>query len=271
MTRSAVKVPLSTSRVCTKTGLAITAGPVHSYRIARQSFGPLSPRLRPDGGDASEWSRYDTPGRTLYSATDKLTTFMEMLAPYRTIVHENRRALQPVADVMGIALDDLWSQIVREWDEDGKMKASWLPRTFREGRSMFTLRFPAGSWIDITAIDTISAIHELFDGEFPTSEGTLREPLTLSHLTGDDRILTTAIATMLRNDVELDDGSLPLGIRFTSKHGHPAGKSEHCWAYWMRNVDSGLTEPTEVLGEEAIEEDDRDLTSAQRHCKIKVR
>lgn len=46
--------------------------------------------------------------------------------------------------------------------------------------------------------------------------------MTLAHLTGDDRVLTTAIATALRDDVTLDDGTLPLGIRFLSKHGHPS-------------------------------------------------
>lgn len=196
---------------------------------------------------------------------------MEMLAPYRTVVQDERRALQPVANAMGTPLDELWEQVVAEWDEDGKMKASWLPRAFREGRGMYTLNFPAGSWVDITAIETISAIHDMFDGEIPSETGVLQGPLTLSHLAGDDRILTTSIATMLRNNVELDDGSLPLGIRLASKHGQPAGRSEHCWAYWMRNVDAGLAEPTKVVAANSIEEHDRDLVSAQRYCKIKVR
>lgn len=196
---------------------------------------------------------------------------MEMLAPYRTTVQDERRALQPVADAMSIPLDELWDQVVAEWDEDGKMNASWLPRAFREGRGIYTLNFPAGSWVDISAIETISALQDVFDGEIPSKTGVLQGALTLSHLMGEDRILTTSIATMLRNNVELDDGSLPLGIRFISKHGQPAGRSEHCWAYWMRNVDAGLAEPTKVLAENSIEGHDPDLVVAQRYCKIKVR
>lgn len=42
------------------------------------------------------------------------------------------------------------------------------------------------------------------------------------------------IATWIREQV-LDDGSLPLGIRFESKHG-----GGHCWAYWLRRRDDGL-------------------------------
>lgn len=85
-------------------------------------------------------------------------------------------------------------------------------------------------------------------------------------LTGDDRVLTTAIATTLR-----DDGTLPLGIRFLSKHGHPAQGTGICWAYWMRNVDSGLAEPATRTHQEEIREDDADLIAVQAYCKIKCR
>lgn len=76
---------------------------------------------------------------------------------------------------------------------------------------------------------------------------------------------------MLRHDVTLEDGTLPLGIRFLSKHGHPATGSGTCWAYWMRDVDSGLGEPTSVMSKAPIHEDDPDLTAVQAYCKIKTR
>lgn len=253
-------------RICAKTGLALTSGPVGSYRIARQSYGPLAPKVREPGGDVRDWSRYDTVGRTLYTSADRLTAYMELLAPYRTEIAGKKRALQPMADFTGIALDDLWREIVSEWDEQGTMKASWLPRTFRNGRELYTLSFPTGWWIDITAIETITTIHELSEG-IPLAS----EPLTLSHLTGDDRALTTSIAELLREQVELDDGSLPLGVQFISKHGKPAAGSGLCWAYWMREVDNGLDEPTQITASEPISDDEPDFRAALAHCKIRSR
>lgn len=115
-------------RICSKTGLALTAGPVSALRIARESYGPFDPLPRDATSDVEDWSRYDTIGRTIYATADKLTAFMELLAPYRTDINGQRRALQPLADFMGVLLEDLWRDIVSEWDAAGTMKASWLPR-----------------------------------------------------------------------------------------------------------------------------------------------
>lgn len=260
-----------TQRICQKTGLVLTTGPVGAVRIARESYGPLDPQARGPKSDVLEWSRYDTVGRTIYASADRTTAFMELLAPFRTQIDVERRALQPVADFLGVLLDDLWRDVVTEWDEVGTMKASWLPRAFRDGRALYTLGFPDGWWIDITASETMAALNDLSRGSWPTSHGMSDEPLTLSHITGDDRLLTTSIATVLREDVELDDGTLPLGIQFISKHGRPSAGSGLCWAYWMRDVDNGLKEPTTVSVREAIEEDDPAFVAAQVLCKIKSR
>lgn len=247
------------------------AGPDTAVRVARESYGPLNPVVRTAEEGVEAWSRYDTPGQTIYACEDPVTAYMELLAPYRTDVNRERRALQPIADAMRMDLDALWDQIVAEWDEAGTMKASWLPRAFRDGRKLYTLRFPDGWWIDITATDTIAALADLHARPWPTTEGPSDTPLTLAHLTGDDRTLTTAIAGVLRERVTLDDGSLPMGIRFLSKHGHPRGGSGVCWAYWMRYADNGLPEPVEVSVRSVIGEDDPDLRAAQSYCKIKSR
>ena len=260
-----------TERICTKTGLALTTGPVSALRIARESYGPFNPPPRVWPGDVKSWSRYDTVGRTIYATADKLTAFMELLAPYRTDINAERRALQPIADFMEVALDDLWRDVVSEWDQAGMMKASWLPRVFREGRAIYTIDFPDGWWIDITASETISALAELSHGAWPTSNGLSDEPLTLSHLTGDDRVLTTSIATVLRDDVTLDDGTLPLGVQFISKHGRPQDGSGLCWAYWMRDVDNGLDETATATLGKPIAADDETFLAAQALCKIKAR
>lgn len=260
-----------TRRICQDTGLALVAGPVSSFRIARESYGALAPKPREATDDPGSWSRYDTIGRTIYSSADRVTAFMELLASYRTDINAERRALQPAADAVGMSLDDYWNDIVSEWDEAGNMKAMWLPRTFRDGRALYTLQYPEGWWIDATATETIAAIHDLFTGPWPTKDGDSEKPLTLADLTGDDRVLTTAIAGVIREHVQLDDGTLPLGMQFLSKHGRPADGSGLCWAYWMRQVDSGLDEPAKVLATEPILDDDAAHKAAQVLCKIKSR
>src|SRR5699024_8548694 len=49
--------------------------------------------------------------------------------------------------------------------------------------------------ITIAATETIAALEDLLPQSWPTAEGPLEELLTLAHLTGEDRALTTAIAT----------------------------------------------------------------------------
>lgn len=260
-----------TRRICQNTGLALVAGPVSSLRIARESYGPLAPPPRELDDNPTNWSRYDTVGRTIYSCADRVTAYMELLAPYRTKIDAERRALQPAADAVGMRLEDYWNDVVSEWDEAGNMKATWLPRAFREGRALYTLQYPNGWWIDATATETIAALHDLFSGTWPTVHGNSEEPRTLSDLTGDDRVLTTAIAQLIRDDIQLDDSTLPLGIQFISKHGRPADGSGLCWAYWMRQVDSGLDEPAQVVNTEPILESDSAFKAVQQFCKIKSR
>jgi hypothetical protein len=107
--------------LCTRTGLELVKSPPPgSYRIARSSYGALAPKERePEPGgslDPAGWSRFDTVGRTLYSTSDRVTAFMELLAPYRTEINGERRALQRDADAMGISLDDYWAMVVDDWD-----------------------------------------------------------------------------------------------------------------------------------------------------------
>lgn len=264
-------LPARDRRICTSTGLALTSSPVDAQRIARESYGPLNPIPRASGAHPGPWSRYDTPGRTVYACADHLSAYMELLAPFRTEIGDERSALQSAADSMRIPLDEYWNAIVDEWDGGGSMRAQWLPSVFRDGRAVYALRFPQGWWIDITAIETISALHDLYPGTWPTADDVPVDHLTLAHLTGEDRVLTTAIAAAIRDDLVLDDGTLPLGIEFFSKHGHPSGGSGICWAYWMRDVDNGLDEPTVIAHSSPISARDPSFNAALAHCKIRTR
>jgi hypothetical protein len=70
-------------------------------------------------------------------------------------------------------------------------------------------------------------------------------------LRGENRHLTTAVAAWIHSRV-LDDGSLPHGIVYGSKHG----TDYKCWAIWLRNVDDdrdASTEPTKAGAGKEIE------------------
>lgn len=260
--------------LCTATGLELIEGPgPGNYRIARSSYGPLSPREREaeaDGSlDTSGWSRFDTVGHTLYTTDDRLTSFMELLAPYRTEINGARRALQKDADAMGIPLEEYWAMVVDDWDQAGTMRARWLPRAWRDGRTVYRVDYPAGWWVDVISTSTLTALSHYLEDEL--AELGITGGLTVAHVTADDRAVTTLIARWLRDTATLYDGTQPIGIRFTSKHGHPTGGTGTCWAYWMRATDAGLNEPVAVTDETPIDEDDADLKIAQEFCKIQAR
>ncbi len=261
-------------QICARSGLELVDDPLPgSYRIARTSFGPLAPvprELDSDGShDPAGWSRFDTVGRTLYSTDDRLTSFMELLAPYRTEINGSRRALQKDADAMGIPLDRYWSMVVADWDQAGTMRARWLPRVWRDGRALYRLTYPSGWWVDITSTRTLAALSAALDTEL--NDLGVSGGLTVAHVTSDDRAITTLIARWLRDTVTLFDGTQPLGIRFISKHGHPTNGTGTCWAYWMRATDAGLNEPISIIAEIGIAERDADLKTAQEFCKIQTR
>ncbi|TFB74134.1 hypothetical protein E3O06_07415 [Cryobacterium glaciale] len=244
-----------------------------SHRIARTSFGPLAPVLRELVAGVSiepaGWSRFDTVGRTLYSTDDRLTSFMELLAPYRTEINGARRALQKDADAMGVPLDAYWTMVVADWDQAGTMRARWLPKVWRDGRAIYRLNYPPGWWVDITSTRTLAALSDHLDSEL--TELGVTGGLTVGHVTSDARAITTLLAGWLRDTVTLFDGTQPLGVRFISKHGHPTGGTGTCWAYWMRATDAGLNEPIDITDEIAIAEGDVDLKKAQAFCKIQTR
>jgi hypothetical protein len=126
-----------------------------------------------------------------------------------------------------------------DWLKAGNMQPGWLPTVWRDGRRMYQLSLPGGWWVDVTSRDTLSAISAAL--EEPLLDLGITGTLTLSELTSNERKLTTRVATWLREEVTLDDGSQPLGIQFTSKYGHSADGAGTSWAYWMRATDAGLT------------------------------
>ena len=258
------------AEVCPKTGFALVQAPVRTIRVSSTTYGPLNPPERTGATGVEKWSRFDTFGRTIYMAENKVAAFMELLAPYRIEIDGERSALQPLADAMKMGLAAYWELILDEWDVDPSKGEFWLPSNFRRNRAVYELKIPNGWWIDLTAAESISALHKLFDNKWQTSAGIKTRPLTRSDLESDDRTLTTSIAQGIRSRVTLDGGSLPLGVKFDSKHGSPAGKSGACWAYWMRELDLGRKEQARIISETPIEADDPDLLKAQQLSGLRM-
>lgn len=259
-------------RVCQKTGLGLVASTSEVFRVAKTSYGPFSApeRFISDHG-RDNWSRFDTLGRTIYAADSRLTAYLELLAPYRTVVSDTQRALEEASEAMGIAFEEYWERVLAEWEEQGNMHAMWLPRTFREGRHVYSIKFPKGWWVDVNSMHTLSKIHDLFPDGLKTSAGKTIRNFTTSHLASDRREVTTNIASRLREQTFLDDGSQPLGVYFPSKHGQGDQSSSGCWAYWQRDVDAGAREPATVVSSVPINAEDPMLEIAQQLCKIKLR
>jgi hypothetical protein len=175
--------------LCPATGLELIEGPPPgNYRIARGSYGALAPRQREaetDGSlDTSGWSRFDTVGRTHYTTDDRLTSFMELLAPYRTEINGSRRALQEDADAMGIPLEQYWEMVVDDWDQAGTMRARWLPWAWRDGRALYRVNHPNGWWVDIMSAHTLAALSRHLEDELADLD--ITGCLTVAHVTTAD-------------------------------------------------------------------------------------
>lgn len=237
------------ARTCERTGLRLVpAAGQKVYRVAQTSFGPLAPLPREaDYTDVLTWARWDTAGgRTIYAAEDALFAYLEVLAYLKpsdglaqlTMREAFPSSTEPADRTSGSVLD----QITKEWNSrysgfgPGKNTQRW-----REARGLYELTLPADGWfIDITHNDTIAALNRSggpLGGPFhPTDR------VTVANLVDENREWTCRVATLLRG-VVLDDGSLPHGISFKSKHG----VNGTCWAVWLRRVDDGQDPSTELV------------------------
>lgn len=215
---------------CTKTGLWVLDDFRSGRRVATTNRGALDPPARLSGDDPAGWSRYDTPGSTVYISDNDEIAFAEVLSGY-ALKLGTKHPMQKDADFIGMTLEDYVKGVKDDWGNQVKMGC--LPRHWRDRRSTYQLSLDnAGWWVDVEHPDSIAAlgggIGEKISDELGISQ------LTLGVLHGENRAATTMIATWIRDQV-LDDGSLPLGIRFKSKHG-----GGDCWAYWLRRRDDGL-------------------------------
>lgn len=202
--------------------------------MAKSSYGPMNPPQRSSGSDIAEWGRFDVlDHRTMYGALPATAAYAESLAWARPALSLDGPQMRDLFD--DVDADDttpVLEEVEREWEDRSHLAPRRLPAAWRTERLIHTIGLPAADWfVDIECSSSIAAVEAAL-GPFLASRSI--DHLTVADLRGRDRHLTTGIARWVWGQV-LDDGSLPLGIRFGSKHG----TDFRCWAVWLRATDDG--------------------------------
>jgi hypothetical protein len=233
-------------RICAVTGLALVSSPSeNAHRIAKESYGPMNPLVRTSKTSRGQWGRYDVLNhRTIYAGTPLAAAYAESLAFARPNIDIE------LSDLFDdeVNFGSLKDEIIKEWMERDHMPPGQIAAAWRNERLLYPLTLPLAGWfVDIESSASIAAIvHNLQ----PALSMAGVQQLTTSHLRGEDRALTTNIAEWIHKQV-LDDGSLPLGIVYGSKHDSHWTN----WAIWLRAIDDGKdpsSEPTRAGAGEAI-------------------
>ncbi len=254
--------------ICTSSGLNIVASTGQRiFRVARSQYGPLNPPVRLPDGDVDTWSRWDTPGRTIYGGSTAPGAFVEVLE-YITP--------DPPATPLSELFDDVGpddattfaEQVARELPAHGAMPYRSISQGWRQVRSIYELRLPLDGWfVNVTGAESISVLSRELE---PLLHQCSVDQLTLSELTSsaeEMKALTTGIATWMRDTVHLQGGERPHGIVYPSKWGSTLDN----WAMWLRRTDDDTgPDPVEITDTSGIGRHTEALIEAAglRHMRI---
>ncbi|MEB3068832.1 RES domain-containing protein [[Mycobacterium] vasticus] len=208
--------------------------------MAKTAYGPVNPPPRVPGLHPVEnWSRWDTAGRTVYGCSTATGAFVEVLE-YITADLPATPLDELFDDVGPEDADTFAGQIERELPAHGAMLYRSISQGWRQARSLYELRLPDSGWfVDIAGANSISVVSEQLGPTLLAHCGI--EQLTISELTSssvDMKLLTTGIATWIRDSVHLDGGERPHGVVYPSKWGNTLDN----WAMWLRRKDDGTGE-----------------------------
>ncbi|GAA5113892.1 hypothetical protein GCM10023339_18800 [Alloalcanivorax gelatiniphagus] len=206
--------------ICSATGLALIKYPAKgTWRVFKTAFGPLAGRPR-TSEDPSDWNRFDLPdAATLYSSTDPQGAYAEVLAPLRPRIEE----LSALAAAVFDDVDPGDNPIAAEWAEKGHMHVGSIPKVWHAERNLVQIDVATDGWyIDIEHPVSLQVLRSQFAGLL-TERGL--EDFDVSVIRGHDRLVTCAVAEWV-NGLYLEDGSVPLGIRYNSRHA----TDWECWA-----------------------------------------
>ncbi|MBS2936855.1 RES domain-containing protein [Nocardioides sp. J2M5] len=211
-------------RVCQSTGLVLVPFPTRgTWRVFKNNRPAVSGRPR-EGQPPKKWNRFDLPGEhgTVYSATTRRGALAEVLASFKPRTSQ-------ILELMREAFNDVDEgddPITREWDELGHMRPGHIAQVWRAERRLIQLhhRTPpeVGPYVHIEHHESIAAISESC-ADLLTDLGV--EELDVSELRSNDRELTCSLAEWISAQY-LDDGAVPVGIRYASRHS----TEWECWA-----------------------------------------
>lgn len=217
-------------RVCDKTGFALVQAAGESgWRVTKDRHvvtdGVTGARinnvvgpLQPDAEDSR--CRYDTMGRTVYFGESEKVSLAESLQALRS----DLMSMVKDARAIGEDVTAYRDRITADFHQLGLPGPGEIPVQWQMSYSIYKVVLPRrGWWVRIDSSDTLNALSLALRGD--------AGQLTLGHVCGEDRGLTTKLAQTIRDSI-LDDGELPLGIAFPSKTGYG-----RCWAWWNRRAD----------------------------------
>ena len=179
------------SRVCRNTGLGLFAGPVSGLRIANPAYGPTTPPERTNGGRA-HWSRWDTPGRTLYIASNQETAYRECLA-WARMTSDHLAHIEKLAGLFDETPEQIMHDIDEGWRRLGHMQPGHLPAAWRDGHLIYPIRVreTAGWWIDVHAPETLDALSLSLGSQLASLTG--RHDIDKGLIFSVDREVTTRL------------------------------------------------------------------------------
>lgn len=249
------RVPVSGPvRICSVTGLALVPYPTKgTWRIFKNAYGPLKARPR-TSETPSEWNRFDLPGRaTLYSSTIRRGAYAEVLAPLRPRVS----ALAALAAKVFPDVDPGSNPILDEWNALGHMIPGSIPKVWHAERSMAQIAVTTPGWyVDIEDPASLQVLRVKLAGLLNAEA---IDDMDVSVIRGHNRVVTCAVAEWICS-LYLEDGSVPLGIRYKSRHGTD-------WECWATFPDTRVVS----VGEDAIDlASDADLRAIANLFKLRL-
>ena len=228
-------------RTCSRTGLRLQPLPRHTlFRVGDSRYRPLDPPVR--SATDKMPGRWDTiGGRTLYLGLSPVAAFAEALPYGRENLPTIRLAdLFDDVDDPDATLSDAVRRQAPAPTIRNKLTRDWLGH-----RRLYEVTTTRSGWlVDVHAAETLNAINDalVWTTRLVAPAGQHLEPLTLHKLFSENRHLTMRIATWIRGLV-LDDGSLPVGIRYASKRGADLD----VYAIWLRALDDGRPLTSEIV------------------------
>lgn len=206
---------MSGGRQCQRTGVWLRpAGREIGFRVAKTKHGPIGGPTRLAGTNTLEWNRYDSPGRTTYIAGNEVTAFTEVLGSYARPIGSVGSQFDRDALALGMTVPEYRQALAADENERPFLASGYLPEGWRDAREMYEVVFPSDAWL--IEIEDANTVQHLRTERAQQLSALGCHDLTNADLRGESRVLTTMIATYLR-DLKLDTEQPAAGLQYGSK------------------------------------------------------